>query len=82
MLRRSVEGGSFCYPLFVNGPLVKPLRREPEFSRLMRQTEQQHEQFKRRFFREASELRQPRRKSFLSEWLIETSVNGGCDITT
>jgi len=57
VLRRSVEGGFFCYPCFVNDPLLNPLRREPEFSRLMRQTEQRHEQFKSRFFRDASEVR-------------------------
>ena len=59
-----------------------------KFPRLMRQTEPRYEQFKSRFFRDASEVRQPRRKSFLaqilplSEWLIESPVKSGCDITT
>ena len=57
VLRRSVEGGFFRSPLFVNDPLLSPLRRETELSRLMRQTEQRHEQFKSRSFRDASEVR-------------------------
>jgi DNA-binding winged helix-turn-helix (wHTH) protein/TolB-like protein len=50
MLRRSIEGGFFCYPYFVNDMLLENLRGEPEFSGLMEQARQRHEEFKRRFF--------------------------------
>ena len=67
VLRRSVEDGLFCYPNFVNHPLLNSLRRAPELSRLMRRTEPRYERFKSRFFRDASEVRWPRRKSFLAQ---------------
>ena len=50
MLRRSVEGGFFCYPYFESDPLLNNLRREPEFAEIMAQARERHEQFKARFF--------------------------------
>jgi eukaryotic-like serine/threonine-protein kinase len=50
MLRRSVEGGFFCYPYFESDPLLNNLRREPEFAEIMTQAGERHEQFKARFF--------------------------------
>lgn len=50
MLRRSIEGGFFCYPYFVNDALLDNLRGEPEYDALLAQAWQRHENFKRRFF--------------------------------
>ncbi|HZW81492.1 MAG TPA: protein kinase [Candidatus Deferrimicrobiaceae bacterium] len=50
MLRRSVEGGFFCYPYFESDPLLNNLRREGEFAEIMAQARERHEQFKARFF--------------------------------
>jgi serine/threonine protein kinase/TolB-like protein/tetratricopeptide (TPR) repeat protein len=50
MLRRSVDGGFFCYPYFESDPLLKNLRAEGEFARIMAQARERHEQFKARFF--------------------------------
>ena len=49
-LRRSIEGGFFCYPYFMRDPLLNSLRNEDEFNQLMSQAQQRHEQFKARFF--------------------------------
>lgn len=50
MLRRSIEGGFFCYPYFVGDALLENLRNEPDFKALMEQAERRHEDFKRKFF--------------------------------
>lgn len=50
LLRRSVEGGFFCYPYFINDPLLNNLRTEPEFEAIMKIARQRHEEFKRKFF--------------------------------
>lgn len=50
MLRRSIEGGFFCYPYFIRDPLLDNLRREPEFQQLINQALHRHEQFKSAFF--------------------------------
>jgi TolB-like protein len=50
MLRRSVEGGFFCYPYFKSDPLLNNLRREREFAEITAQARARHEQFKARFF--------------------------------
>ena len=50
MLRRSVEGGFFCYPYFESDPLLNNLRKEREFAEIMAQARARHEQFKARFF--------------------------------
>jgi serine/threonine-protein kinase len=50
MLRRSVEGGFFCYPYFESDPLLNNLRREREFAEIMAQARERHEQFKAKFF--------------------------------
>lgn len=49
-LRRSIEGGFFCYPYFVNDPLLANLRQEAEFARLLAVAQQRHEAFRRKFF--------------------------------
>ena len=50
MLRRSIEGGFFPYPYFMNDPLLASLRAQPDFNSLMEQARQRHQQFKARFF--------------------------------
>jgi eukaryotic-like serine/threonine-protein kinase len=50
MLRRSVEGGFFCYPYFESDPLLSNLRKEGGFAEIMAQARERHEQFKARFF--------------------------------
>lgn len=50
MLRRSIEGGFFCYSYFRSDPLLAHLRDEAEFRVLLDQAKQRHEQFQARFF--------------------------------
>jgi DNA-binding winged helix-turn-helix (wHTH) protein/TolB-like protein len=50
ILRRSIEGGFFCYPYFTNDALLENLRPEPEYAALIEQARQRHEEFKRKFF--------------------------------
>ena len=49
-LRRSIEGGFFCYPYFTNDPLLNSLRKEKEFAVLLDLARRRHEEFKRTFF--------------------------------
>jgi DNA-binding winged helix-turn-helix (wHTH) protein/TolB-like protein len=49
LLRRSIEGGFFCYPYFTNDPLLDNLRGEAEFAELMELARRRHEDFKRQF---------------------------------
>ena len=50
LLRRSIEGGFFCYPYFVSDPLLEPLHSDPVFEQLMELARQRHERFKSHFF--------------------------------
>lgn len=50
LLGRSIEGGFFCYPYFINDALLENLRNEPEYTALMEQARRRHEEFKRKFF--------------------------------
>jgi len=50
LLRRSVEGGFFCYPYFTTDALLDNLRGEPEFGAILEVARRRHEEFKRRFF--------------------------------
>jgi DNA-binding winged helix-turn-helix (wHTH) protein/TolB-like protein/Tfp pilus assembly protein PilF len=50
LLRRSIEGGFFCYPYFVNDPLLDNLRATGEFTQLLATAKERHERFKRAFF--------------------------------
>jgi DNA-binding winged helix-turn-helix (wHTH) protein/TolB-like protein/Tfp pilus assembly protein PilF len=49
LLRRSIEGGFFCYPYFTHDALLNNLRGEPEFTTLMEMARRRHEEFNRRF---------------------------------
>ena len=50
LLRRSIEGGFFCYPYFVSDPLQETLHGDPAFEQLMELARQRHERFRSRFF--------------------------------
>jgi hypothetical protein len=50
VLRQSIENGFFPYPYFGTDPLLKTLRSESEFTRLLNSANERHERFKRRFF--------------------------------
>lgn len=49
LLRRSIEGGFFCYSYFTNDPLLDNLRGQAEFAELMGLARRRHEDFKRQF---------------------------------
>ncbi|MCI0338279.1 MAG: winged helix-turn-helix domain-containing protein [Acidobacteria bacterium] len=49
LLRRSIEGGFFCYPYFINDALLANLRGEADYSRLMELARHRHEEFTRKF---------------------------------
>jgi tetratricopeptide (TPR) repeat protein len=50
VLSRSVEGGFFPYPYFVNDPLLDPLRSDEGFTHVMNAARQRHESFRNQFF--------------------------------
>jgi hypothetical protein len=50
VLRRSLEGGFFCYPYFARDPLLESIRSVPEFQSLLERARERHEAFRRRFF--------------------------------
>ena len=50
LLKRSIEGGFFCYPYFVSDPLLNNLRSEPELGKILSLAQQRHEAFKKKFF--------------------------------
>lgn len=50
MFHRTIEGGFFPYPYFERDSLLDGIRKEPEFSMLMKEALERHEQFKKRFF--------------------------------
>ena len=50
VLRRSIEGGFFCYPYFTTDPLLDGLRNDPEFTALLNTAHQRHEAFRSKFF--------------------------------
>ncbi len=52
LLRRSIEGGFFCYSYQANDPLLRSLHGDPAFEALMKEAQQRHDQFKLRFFGE------------------------------
>jgi DNA-binding winged helix-turn-helix (wHTH) protein/TolB-like protein len=49
VLRRSIEGGFFCYPYLTSDALLENIRGEPEFAGLLEQARKRHEEFRRRF---------------------------------
>ncbi len=49
-MRRSIEGGFFCYPYFLSDPLLENLRQEKQLAILLELARKRHEEFKRTFF--------------------------------
>ncbi|MFN7929651.1 MAG: hypothetical protein U0Y68_17230 [Blastocatellia bacterium] len=45
-LRRSIEGGFFCYPYLKDDPLLASLRAVPEYQQLLEVAQRRHESFK------------------------------------
>jgi tetratricopeptide (TPR) repeat protein len=50
VLRRSIEGGFFCYPYLTRDPLLESIRLVPEVQSLLERARERHEAFRRRFF--------------------------------
>jgi tetratricopeptide (TPR) repeat protein len=50
LFQLSVEKGFFCYPYFVNDPLMENIRKEPNFNVTLKIAKQRHDSFKARFF--------------------------------
>jgi DNA-binding winged helix-turn-helix (wHTH) protein/TolB-like protein/Flp pilus assembly protein TadD len=50
LLRMSIDQGFFCYPYFINDPLLDSLRNEAEYGALMEKARARHEGFKQKFF--------------------------------
>ncbi len=50
LLRRSIEGGFFCYPYFITDPLLENLRGAATYAQLMEAAKQRHDAFKQKFF--------------------------------
>jgi DNA-binding winged helix-turn-helix (wHTH) protein/TolB-like protein len=50
LLRRSVEGGFFCYPYFAHDPLLNNLRGAAGFAQVLELARRRHNEFKQRFF--------------------------------
>ncbi|HVI10352.1 MAG TPA: protein kinase [Candidatus Binatia bacterium] len=50
MFHRTIEGGFFPYPYFARDPLLNNIRNEPEFGMLMREAQERHEAFRKKFF--------------------------------
>jgi tetratricopeptide (TPR) repeat protein len=53
LLRRSIEGGFFCYPYFVADPLLETLHGDRVFEQLMDLARQRRERFRSLFFRDS-----------------------------
>ena len=50
LLERSIESGFFCYPYFVNDPLLENIRNESEFRAPIDKARLRREEFRKRFF--------------------------------
>jgi len=49
LFERVVEGGLFCYPAMSSDPWLDPIRKKPQFVRLLERAEEQHEIAAREF---------------------------------
>ncbi|MBX7220593.1 MAG: protein kinase [Blastocatellia bacterium] len=50
ILRKSVEGGFFCYPYLEKDPLLDNLRTAPQFAEILALARKRHEAFRAKFF--------------------------------
>src|SRR5205807_7612109 len=51
LFERVVGGGFFCYPAMLSDPWLEPVRKRPQFARLLGRAEQQHQVAERQFAR-------------------------------
>jgi DNA-binding winged helix-turn-helix (wHTH) protein/TolB-like protein/Flp pilus assembly protein TadD len=51
LLRRSIDGGFYCYPYFKSDPLLENIRSDPEYARLLELARLRHEEFKNQYFK-------------------------------
>jgi TolB-like protein len=51
LFERVVGGGFFCYPAMLSDPWLEPVRKRPEFAKLLERAEQQHQAAEREFVR-------------------------------
>jgi DNA-binding winged helix-turn-helix (wHTH) protein/tetratricopeptide (TPR) repeat protein len=51
LYERVVRGGFFCYPAMSSDPWLDPVRKKPEFTKLLKKAEQQHRNAAREFER-------------------------------
>ena len=52
VLRKTVDGGFFCYPFFLIDPFLDPVRDDPEFQEVLALAKEKHEVFKQKYFAE------------------------------
>lgn len=50
VLRRSIEGGFFCYSYFAEDPLLTNLRAEKEWANVLELARRRHDEFRQKFF--------------------------------
>ncbi|MFN2532922.1 MAG: winged helix-turn-helix domain-containing protein [Pyrinomonadaceae bacterium] len=50
LLKKSIDQGFFCYPYFLNDPLLEHVRGEAQFGPLLGSARLRHDQFRRTFF--------------------------------
>jgi tetratricopeptide (TPR) repeat protein len=50
VLGYSIQHGFFAYPYFTADPLLANLHDEPEFARLMKMSQERHQEFRKTFF--------------------------------
>jgi tetratricopeptide (TPR) repeat protein len=48
-LKRTIEGGFFCYPYMIKDPLLKTMRGEPDIKGLLELAKSKHESFKEKY---------------------------------
>ena len=50
ILRKTVDGGFFSYPVFMNDQFLDPVRDEPEFQSILEEVKIKHEAFGKKYF--------------------------------
>jgi len=51
LFERVVGGGFFCYPAMASDPWLDPIRKKPQFAKLLGNAKQQHEMAQKEFYR-------------------------------
>lgn len=50
VLKKSIEGGFFCYPFFLIDPFLNSVRDDPEFPKVLALAKHKHEAFKQKYY--------------------------------